>query len=150
MTDRFLILVTDLNPRIRSFLSRELTALGYQTVEAGREAALRPFLVGKMAADLLILDPEIARDDLTGLLGRILELKPELPIVIHSSRDDPPAQSLPLGWRPTVVKNGFSIQGLAEEVDRLLHRHYPKRWPDREPAPNGAGDDRPPSLRPNG
>lgn len=83
METSFAILLTDRNRHVRELLRRELSAEGYR-VETARDAReVLGFLYHVAAIDLLILDPEIPYVAEVGLLRRLGQLRPELPVIIH-------------------------------------------------------------------
>lgn len=83
MVAPFTILLTDRNRHVRDLLRRELSAEGYrvETARDGREVL--GYLYHVAAIDLLILDPEIPYVTEVGLLRRLGQLRPELPVILH-------------------------------------------------------------------
>jgi two-component system KDP operon response regulator KdpE len=110
------ILVIDDEPPIRKLLRMGLATQGYAMVEAGTARAALDALAAE-TVDLVILD--LGLPDMRGhdLLRTIRERKPDLPVVVLSSRDDEPGkvEALDLGADDYVTKPF----GMAELLARL-------------------------------
>lgn len=110
------ILVIDDEPPIRRLLRTGLATQGYAILEAGNAAATLAAL-GRDRVDLIILD--LGLPDMRGhdLLREIRARKPEVPIVVLSSRDDE-------GGKVEALDNGADDYitkpfGMAELLARL-------------------------------
>ena len=117
------ILVVDDEPPIRKLLRMGLGTQGYQTLDApdGRTALA---LVDKEPVDLVILDlglPDLAGHD---VLRSIRARKPDLPIVVLSSRGDEAGkvEALDLGADDYVTKPFGMNELLARLRTALRHR----------------------------
>ena len=82
------VLIGDRNSRVRDFMGREFTAEGCRVLLAGDGWEVFRFLRQESFVDLLVLDPDIPNRYGSGLLARIREERPELPILVHSWRTD--------------------------------------------------------------
>ena len=117
------ILVVDDEPPIRKLLRMGLGTQGYQTLDApdGRTALA---IVDKEQVDLVILDlglPDLAGND---VLRSIRARKPDLPIVVLSSRGDEAGkvEALDLGADDYVTKPFGMNELLARLRTALRHR----------------------------
>jgi DNA-binding NtrC family response regulator len=111
MESSFAILLTDRNRHVRELLRRELSAEGYRVETARDGRDVLGFLYHVEALDLLVLDPEIPYMLEVGLLRRLAQLRPELPVIIH-------------GFSPEDVGSLASLQTVvflekSENMDRL-------------------------------
>ncbi len=127
MNERFDIMITDRNPHVRRFISRELTAAGYQVREAESGAEVLRQIHRNEAIDLLILDPDLPDVDPALLLKRLRNRIPILPVVIHAFAPDGDDHSDYLKIAAFVEKRGSSIDRLKEVVADILKRTYPTR-----------------------
>lgn len=117
------ILVIDDEPPIRKLLRMGLTTQGYAIVEAATGKAALDALAAE-TIDLAILD--LGLPDMRGhdLLRAIHERKPDLPVVVLSSRDDEPGkvEALDLGADDYVTKPFGMAELLARLRNALRHR----------------------------
>ncbi len=130
MNERFDIMITDRNPHVRQFISRELTAAGYRVREAGNGTDALRQIYRNEAIDLLILDPDLPDVDPALLLKRLRNRIPYLPVVIHAFAADVDDHSDYLKTAAFVEKRGSSIDRLKEVVADILKRTYPARAAD--------------------
>jgi DNA-binding NtrC family response regulator len=116
----FTILISDRNKNVREYLRRELESEGYR-VQLARSARE---VLGKVYQnefiDLVILDPDLLEGEETGLLEKICNRVPALPVVIHSFSTDYRDRPNALNGVHFVEKDGNSIEHLKEVVVRLL------------------------------
>jgi DNA-binding NtrC family response regulator len=127
MEPSFSILLTDRNRHVRELLRRELSSAGYRVETAGDGREVLGFLYHVAAIDLLILDLDIPFLAETALFKKLGQLRPDLPVIIHSFSVD---ESTPTG---TSVQVAASLEK-SENTDRLkaivrevLARCYPER-----------------------
>lgn len=131
MEPPFALLLTDRNRHVRELLCRELSAEGYrvETARDGREVL--GFLYHVAAIDLLILDPDIPYVAEVGLLRRLGQLRPELPVIIHCfSLED--VGSLASLHSAAFLEKNENTDRLKSMVREVLERNYPDRV---EPGP---------------
>jgi len=119
------ILITDRNRHVRDLLRRELAAAGYraQVAKDGREVLA--CLNGAQPPNLLILDPEVPFLKESGVLERLQERYPPIPVIIHSFEPD----HLGGAWGnfAFVEKNG-NTDLLKAVVALILCSFYRKRF----------------------
>jgi len=82
------ILITDRNRHVRDLLQRELAAAGYRAQVAKDGLEVLDCLNGDQPPNLLILDPEVPFLKESGVLERLQERDPPLPVVVHSFPQD--------------------------------------------------------------
>jgi DNA-binding response OmpR family regulator len=81
------ILVVDDEPRITSMVSRALTRRGYQVEKAG-DIEIATALVREQQFDLIVLDLRLPDGDGVSFLGRLVEERPELRVLVLSALAD--------------------------------------------------------------
>jgi two-component system copper resistance phosphate regulon response regulator CusR len=114
------VLIVDDEPRIVNFVQRGLQAEGLEVEPAfDGEEGLRLALAG--AYDLVILDLVMPRLDGQTLLRRLLQGKPEQPVLVLSARDDTATKvaSLESGAEDYISKP-FSLEELLARVRARL------------------------------
>jgi CheY-like chemotaxis protein len=84
MVTSFVILIADPNPFVRSFLSRELSAEGHQTVEAGSSLEIFEQLKGERPPDLLVTELDWPVSIGISVLERIQNLVPPIPLIVFT------------------------------------------------------------------
>jgi len=84
MGKSFVILISDPNPFVRSFLSRELSTVGYRTVEAGSTKEIFERLKIEHPPDLLITELDWPVSIGISVLERIQNLVPPIPQIIYT------------------------------------------------------------------
>jgi DNA-binding NtrC family response regulator len=116
----FTILISDRNKNVREYLRRELESEGYH-IQLARSAqeVLRGVYQNEFI-DLVILDPELFERDETGLLEKIGDRVPALPVILHTFSSDYHDKSNSLNGVYFVEKNGNSIEHLKTVVSKLL------------------------------
>ncbi len=115
------ILVADRNPHVRRFLSRELSAAGFQVEAAASAKRLMEALGDEAGPDLLVVDPDLPDAESPALLAQICERWPAVPVVIHTFFCELTEQPQNLAWTAACVeKNANSSDMLIREVRRLL------------------------------
>ncbi len=126
MESSFSILLTDRNRHVRELLRRELSGEGYrvETARDGREVL--GFLYHVATVDLLILDLEIPYVAEVGLLRKLGQLRPELPVIIHSfsPEDGGPSISVPTA---AFLEKNENTDRLKTMVREVLAKTYPDR-----------------------
>jgi DNA-binding response OmpR family regulator len=112
----FQILVADRNPHVREFLRREMAGEGYRVRLARNAHELLEEGLERMAADLLILDPDLPGMELGPLLQRIGRGSPAMRIVVHALPDDTRLSDPCAAGVIFVEKGGNSIERLKRVV----------------------------------
>lgn len=121
MSRPYKILVADRNPHVRRFLSRELSAAGFQVEAADSAKRLMQALGDEAGPDLLVLDPDLPDADSPALLLQIHQRRPTIPVVIHTFFCELSDRPQNLAWTAACVeKNANSSDMLIREVHRLL------------------------------
>mgnify|MGYP001095668327 CR=1 FL=1 len=113
------IIVADRNPRVRSFLKRELEAEGYRVrlAETGHEVL--DLVFEKVPLDLLILDPDLPDTNAASLLQKIQDRIPPLPTVIHTFLADFPDPVEAMPAEAFVEKGANSVEELKRVIESL-------------------------------
>ncbi len=132
MEPSFSILLTDRNRHVRELLRRELSAEGYrvETARDGREVL--GFLYHVANIDLLILDLEIPYVVEVGLLRKLGQLRPELPVIIHSFSLEECGTGFALQMAAFLEKSE-NTDLLKSMVREVLARTYPDRTAGSHP-----------------
>jgi DNA-binding NtrC family response regulator len=125
-------MITDRNPHVRRYISRELTAAGYRVREAESGAEVIRRIYRNEAIDLVVLDPDLPDVDPALLLRRLRNRIPFLPVVIHAFATDVDDHPDDLKIAAFVEKRGSSIDRLKEVVADVLKRTYPNRMAGAE------------------
>lgn len=126
MEPSFSILLTDRNRHVRELLRRELSTEGYrvETARDAREVLL--FLYHVAPVDLLVLDLDIPYIAEVGLFKKLSQLRPDLPVIIHSFLEED--FSLPSLFKAAAFleksENTDRLKAVVREVLRLI---YPDR-----------------------
>jgi DNA-binding NarL/FixJ family response regulator len=81
------VLVVDDHPSFRSCARKLLTSEGFEVVGEATDGAAAVALVGDLAPDLVLLDVQLPDVDGFEVASRLLSDRPELEIVLVSSRD---------------------------------------------------------------
>jgi len=84
MVNTRVILIADPNPHVRSFLSRELGAAGYKTVEAGACNEIFKHIREGLIPALVIIEPDFPIVTGITVLQRIQNLIPPIPQIIYT------------------------------------------------------------------
>lgn len=116
----FTILIADRNPRVRSFLQREMIKEGYRILLAESARDLLDWALDRNPVDLIILDPDLPDAVDSRLMTMLRERMPLVPVIIHAQ----PSQSLPeqetAQLTINVEKGGNSIERLKEVARGIL------------------------------
>ena len=126
MEPSFSILLTDRNRHVRELLCRELTGEGYrvETARDGREVL--GFLYHVATIDLLILDLDIPYVAEVGLLRKLSQLRPELPVIIHSFSQEDAGPFMSLQAAAFLEKSENT-----DHLKTMVHGMLVKAYPDR-------------------
>lgn len=84
MGNASMILIADPNPFVRSFLTRELSTAGYQTVEAGSGKEIFEQLNVEFPPDLLVMELDLPVSIGINVLERVQSLVPQIPQIIYT------------------------------------------------------------------
>ena len=84
MSKALLILIADPNPFVRSFLTRELSAAGYQTTEAGSSKEVFDQLNVETPPDLVVMELDLPVSIGITVLERVQNLLPRIPQIIYT------------------------------------------------------------------
>lgn len=84
MAEPFSILIADPNPHVRSFLVRELTAAGYRAAEAGTAKEILKGVLSDPPPDLLVMEIDMPVRIGVGVVERLQNLAPPVPLIIYS------------------------------------------------------------------
>ncbi|MCX7642185.1 MAG: response regulator [Armatimonadetes bacterium] len=122
------ILVVEDDDRQRQLYCEELASAGYATLEA-RSAGEAEELLRREQIDLIVLDINMPGVSGLELLPRIHELRPGLPVIIHTAygsyRDDF------ISWLADLfIVKSPDAEGLIEAVEDLLNRQ--RKSPESE------------------
>jgi DNA-binding NtrC family response regulator len=123
MNAKITILIADRNPHVRDFLKREMLSEGYQVrlAKSGREVLNH--ICGSEPVELLILDWDLPdSEEIAGLVEKINNRIPTLPVVIHSFSEDEHNQTNMLSNAVFVEKRGNSIDYLRKIVSELVSK----------------------------
>lgn len=131
MEPSFSILLTDRNRHVRELLRRELSSEGYrvETARDGREVL--GFLYHVAAIDLLILDLDIPFVAEVGLFKKLGQLRPELPVIIHSFSVEESDPAISMVQVAGSVEKSENTDRLKAIVRKVLVRCYPDRVEER-------------------
>jgi DNA-binding NtrC family response regulator len=121
------ILIADRNPRVRSFLKRELEAEGYRVrlAETGHE--MLDLVFEQVPLDLLILDPDLPDTDSRSLLKKVRDRIPPLPVIIHTFLSDCPDVVKAIPAEAFVEKGANSVEDLKHIILTLDLNRQSKR-----------------------
>lgn len=128
------ILIADRNRHVREFLKRELAAIGYRVRLAKNGREVLNWVNHYPPPDLLILDLNLPDEPELGILEKLRQAMPSLPVVVHSftwDYDDYPAVVSAAAF---VEKGGRSIEQLKRVVGEVLAERGPGRSEESEEA----------------
>ena len=123
MKPNFLILIADRNPRVRDLLKRELTEAGYQILVAQTDREVLELVAREIAPALLVLDLAIPYGNGMDLVRSLKEVKPDMPIVIHTLYPE-------YEWRPLLrevdafLQKKGNIEDLKATIRNVLQKRY--------------------------
>jgi DNA-binding NtrC family response regulator len=116
------ILIADRNPRVRSFLMREMTQEGYRVRTAENARDVFECVSREAPVDLIIIDPDLPDGSAAGLVEKLERLSPPVPVVVHTHYV--PTEPAPAGAAAkriiTVEKGGSSVERLKQIAASLL------------------------------
>lgn len=132
MDKSFTILIADRNRHVRELLKREMLAEGYrpQLVKTGGE--ILKWVNENKPLDLLILDLDLPDVSELAILKKLQDLKPALPVVVHTYLTDYVNQSNMLNTATLVEKDGNSVDRLKKIVSTILLRNQSERRISKE------------------
>ena len=84
MKKNYTLLIVDRNPYIRSFLKREMSAVGYDIGLAGNGRQTIERVNSVKPPDLLILDPDLPDTEGIVLFQQLYAHMPNIPVVVHT------------------------------------------------------------------
>jgi DNA-binding NtrC family response regulator len=120
MSRRHRILIAERNPRIRGYLTRELSAAGYEVIPVKTLAELHHWVVSNRPMDLLVLDPSLPEDGVSQRLETLLAKVPMFPVIVHCLPDDCPTYLLRRERSIFIEKTGTSVTNLKAGIHELL------------------------------
>ena len=123
MGKQYTILIADRNRHVREFLKREMLAEGYQVRLAKTTREVLTFVYHPEPLDLVILDLDLPEVNELGVLEKIQDRIPTLPLVLHAFNTDYAGNRADtVSMAVFVEKSGDSIEGLKKVVSDLLHK----------------------------
>ncbi len=125
------ILIVEDDPHQRLWLEEELTDEGYHvlTTERGRDALA---LVQEKQPDLVVLDIHMPDMDGLDVLGRLLDINPKLPVVLHTAYSIYRDSFMSWAADAYVVKSSDTSE-LKREIIAALQRHGGATWSGSSP-----------------
>lgn len=114
------ILIADRNRHVREFLKRELAAVGYRVRLAKNGREVLNWVNHYPPPDLLILDLNLPDEPELGILEKLGQTIPSLPVVIHSFTWDYDGCPAVVSATAFVEKGGRSIEQLKRVVREVL------------------------------
>jgi DNA-binding NtrC family response regulator len=127
MGKSFTILIADRNPRIRTFLKREMEAEGYGVKLAGNGSEVLKWAFGSYPLHLLIIDADLPDTDGLDTLKKLKNRMPSLPIIVHGFSSDYRKNHEASGPVVFVEKMGKSVERLKEVAAGMLQKADPRR-----------------------
>ena len=118
----FTILISDRNKNVREYIRREMVSEGYRVQVARSARDILELVYYTESIDLLILDPDLFETEEIGLLEKIINRVPSLPVVVHAYSPDGIRQAEDFGSVHFVEKGGNSIEHLKTAVAHLLNQ----------------------------
>ncbi len=125
MKKEFTILIADRNRNVRDFLSRELSAEGYEIITArdGNEIMKE---IESRSPDLLVLDLEIPYTDSFAILQKVQTRRPPLPVVIHTFLTEESERDK-LSETEIYIEKSGNLDHLRAAINDMLKKFYPER-----------------------
>lgn len=120
MTKKYHIIIADRNPRIRDYLTRELSGEDYQVFPVKTVEQLRNWIIHHYPLDLLVLDPCFLEDDADKDLEDLLEQIPSVPVIFHCLPTDNPAIKRQRLQPVYIEKSGTSVITLKQNIHSLF------------------------------
>lgn len=116
------ILIADRNPHVREFLRRELSAADYHVRLAENGKDLLSLIYEDINIRLVILDPDFPDTDRQGLLDKLQNRLPLLPVILHTYASDCDGLNLAEMFSLAVIieKSGDSVEQLKKAVFDIL------------------------------
>lgn len=121
------ILISDRNRHVREFLKREMMAEGYQVRLAKNAQEVLHWAYHPERLDLIILDLDLPDASEFGLLEKLENRIPALPVVVHAFSSDYTHSPAVMNAAAFVEKRGNSVERLKKVVVELLQKPGPKR-----------------------
>ncbi len=116
------ILIADRNPHVREFLRRELSVADYHVRLAENGKDLLSVIYEDIGIRLVILDPDFPDTDRQGLLDKLQNRLPLLPVILHTYASDCDGLNLAEMFSLAVIieKSGDSVEQLKKAVFDIL------------------------------
>lgn len=115
------VLLVEDDPLVRAILGRELADKGYEVTEApDGQTALELAQGAATPFDVVITDLAMPRMDGPGLVQRLAELRPKLPVLFISGHPDEQAARRIMETGQPFLQKPFSAEELIARVDDLL------------------------------
>ena len=120
MSKRHLILIAERNPHIRGYLTRELSAAGYDVIPVKTLAELHHLVVSNQSVDLLVLDPDLPEDGQIQNLETLLAQIQTIPVIYHCLPGECPVYLDKRERAIFIEKSGTSVPALKAGIQSLL------------------------------
>jgi DNA-binding NtrC family response regulator len=120
MSKRHRILIAERNPHIRGYLTRELSAAGYDALPVKTLSELHHWVVSNQPMDLLVLDPNLPEDGLTQSLETLLVQLQTIPVIFHCLPGDCPLYLRKRDRSIFIEKTGTSLTALKACIQDFL------------------------------
>jgi len=117
MTTAFTVILADRNRHVRDLLVRELVEEGWNVTACGlgRDAVT----LASVSGHVLVLDTDLPDMDPRGVVSRVRQARPEMPVVVHGHQPEDADACLALGGVCFVAKEADPAR-LKETLGRLL------------------------------
>ncbi len=119
MENEYVILVADRNPRIRTFLQRELESEGHRVYTAESVDQLKKWFHRPSRLDALVIDPDMPGLGTSTHLADLLAMRPQLSVIFHCMIRDGFALRTPGRVLAFVEKSGQSVDMLKHQIRNM-------------------------------
>lgn len=118
--DSVTLLIVDKNPNVRHFLGRELSAAGFHVVLAENARDAMEAVSEHPHVRLAVIDPDLPDNEKVGILERLNNRMPYLPLIVHTfSAFYNSCSSIPR-HAVFIEKQGNSIEHIKDALAVLL------------------------------
>lgn len=119
------ILIADRNPHVRTYLKRELKALGYDILLARSCREVIAHIEGFRHVDALVLDPDLPGADVYDFPRKLTAYLPKIPTVLHTLEVQVKADFDLQADGIVVEKKGNSVEQIQAALHKLLGGRRP-------------------------